>query len=138
MKRLWGLPALLLGTCCAVYSQSSGCTNWFQVGDVTCSVGSCEGSVTTQVPGGPGDQSYSCTTVQCCGAGNYPFCYYDFSSCYWTKLDDPAVRRGLLDLAQTQDVLVVSCNGNYRPLMAVLGEERMPFRPNRRLSGLLR
>lgn len=122
---------MLLALACSgrANAQSSGCTFSFNDGDVTCTVGSCEQSITTQTPnGGYGyyAQGYSCTTVQCCGQGSYPFCYFDGGQCYWTKLKDPSIRQNLLELAQTEDLLVVSCKGNYQPLMAVLNEEAMP------------
>jgi hypothetical protein len=38
----------------------------------------------------------------------------------YAGIDDPMIRQHLLELAKTQDAMVASGNGNYRPLMAVL------------------
>jgi hypothetical protein len=139
---LWKLTVLLLlGFCSTANSQSSGCTTFFNAGDVICSVGNCNGNIEIQTPMGGGggffDQAFSCITLQCCGQGNYPFCSFQGGICYWTKLKDPAVRQPLLELAQTQDVLVVSCKGNYLPLTAVLNEEPMEMRSIHRLPRIV-
>lgn len=140
MRNLWLVLSTVLFGCNLAYSQSSGCATFLNPGDVTCSVGSCNGDITMQTPmGGYGyyAQGYTCQPIQCCGTGNYPFCAFDGGQCYWTKLSDPTVRQNLIELAHTEDLLIVSCKGRYQPLTAVLEEEPFVLRPVHKLPGLI-
>ena len=135
------LPLVLLCCVCNVASgQSSGCATSISQYTFSCSNSAgCSQTVTSSTPidgGGYYAEGFECTTVRCCGVGDYPFCYFSGGECYYTKLDDPAIRKGLLELAQTQDVMVVSCKGNYRPLMAMLRDNSVPLRPVYRLPGI--
>ncbi len=128
--RLWTLPVLFLGICGMGAAQGAyeGCASGFNSGAVVCNIGSCQQSITIETPL-PGNSPYVCTTVPCCGQGSWQYCYWDvYGGCYWVELNDPAIRKRLLELAQMQDILVVSCKGEYRPLTAVLSEEPMVLR----------
>jgi hypothetical protein len=81
---------------------------------------------------------FDCFTYSCCGQ-NLPYCYLASGSCdFMGKLNDPAIRKNLYELAQTHDVMVASCDGNYRPLAPLVTETPELFRDRHTLPGISR
>lgn len=122
MIRVWLL--ILFCSACQVASAQSYCTGSIPSSPLTCSNSGCSETITISTIGGEeyGAQA-SCGVISCCGIGGFPSCSYTGGSCLSdAKLNDPMIRRHLVELARTQDVMVASCDGNYRPLMAVLKE----------------
>ncbi len=120
------------------------CAQSWYVATISCNTQFCNSQVGQHLPQGSGPYGvyYGCTTVSCCGV-NYPTCYsLNFNCTGSGSLADPAIRQHLLELAKSQDIMVSSCKGEYRPLTIALIEEPSPkpaqlFVPVQRKSWLI-
>lgn len=118
MRRVIIALAVILAFSRISFSQSSGCAQFLNSNDVVCGSG---GDCVFNTPGTNNQYGvgYTCYTISCCG-GSVPNCSFDGVNCWWAKLDEPGTKERLLELAETQDLLVVSCEGQYRPFFDVL------------------
>jgi len=118
--------AVLIGV--AGQAASAQCGTSTYTGTINCNTQFCSQSVTQHLysDGGPYGIHYSCSTVSCCGQ-SYPTCSPSGWSCNGSgKLADPAIRQRLLELAKSEDIMVTSCKGEYRPLVIALAEQPAP------------
>jgi len=123
---------------CGVSMAVAQCAQSMYSGTYACSSQTCSGSGLVQTPigSGPNGGYFTCLTYSCCGE-NFPYCYFTGTSCNNTgKLNDPVILKSLYELARTQDVMVVSCDGNYHPLAAIVTEHRDLDMEVRKLPGI--
>ena len=127
---------LLFGGCGAGLAQ---CTTGFNFTQVNCgNSAGCQQQIIMSLPNNPGQFGvpFTCKQVSCCGVGGYPQCVPFGGTCYIAKLDNPTIRKQLMQLAETHDLMIASCRGDYLPLSGALQEPLSPIRATRRLPGL--
>ena len=130
VRGLRGLTvALAIVVCCIGGDLAvTHCAESWYTATVTCNTQFCQGQVGQHLPqpSDPYGVYYACTTASCCGQ-SYPTCFSLGISCNGSgKLADPAIRQHLFELAKSQDIMVSSCKGEFRPLAIALTEEPSP------------
>jgi len=131
-------------TCQSIIAQGYGCTPYIVQQTVPCSTSAgCSGTVTMATPDtdSPYGAFYRCVTVSCCGVGGLPYCYYSFTgncSIYYAKLNQPGIYQKLLDISRTQDLMIISCSGNYHPFIPFSTENSLPIEDRHILRGISR
>jgi hypothetical protein len=87
---------------------------------------------------------YTPGSVTCCSATYSSFVQLGGFGCNGSgKLADPTIRKHLIELAKSNDIMVSSCRGEYRPLVIALAEQPAsnpaeqfdPARTRRTLAG---
>jgi hypothetical protein len=67
---------------------------------------------------------YLAGAITCCSTTYPSFVQGNSFICNGSgKLADPAIRQHLIELAKTDDIMVTSCRGEYRPLVIALSEQ---------------
>jgi hypothetical protein len=129
------IKVLLLALfCSAGHFAMAQCASSQSPTQVQCTP-TCQGLMQT-VSVGQFGVPFDCFTYSCCGQ-NLPYCYLANGTCGFSgKLNDPAIRQRLYELAKTQDVMIASCDGNYRPLVPLVTVTPELFRDRHTLPGI--
>jgi len=119
------VSALLLGL--AGPTAIAQCASSVQTNTIFCNnpLTGCINSVNQILPNfGEYGVMYTATVVTCCKATYPSFSAGDSNGCNGSgKLMDPATRQHLIELAKTDDIMITTCRGEYRPLVVALSEE---------------
>ncbi len=102
----------------------------------TCSNAGCTDTIDFSVPSGPGQYggvNLDCFPTSCCGIGGFPTCTAFGGCSVYAKLNDPANRERLVELSKTQDIIIISCSGEYLPLFDALKARTVPITKKREL-----
>ncbi len=128
MRQLLIVAAVVTVCLCNGHAQSSGCTTQLGSNDIVCG---SEGDCTFYTPyGSPwGGMGYVCIPFTCgsCTSG-LATCFLQ-GYCGFAKLEDPTIRKRLLDLSANQDLVVASCDGDLEPLDVVIRNQARQFVP---------
>ena len=127
MSTIKSLFVSALLVCLAAPGAIAQCASSTQVNSISCynPKTGCQAQTTQLTPNfSQYGVMYYASVVQCCSQIYASFMRGDSWVCNGSgKLSDPAIRQHLIELAKTDDIMVTSCQGEYRPLVIALLEQ---------------
>ena len=100
-------------------ASAQGCAGSSYTATITCQnphTGCPSTTVTQTIPNfGQYGVTWVSAPVICCGQIYASYAFQGWSCGDSDKILDPAIRRRLLELAESQDIMVNSCKGEFRP-----------------------